>query len=152
MKTLMLIASFLLGASVTAEAQQTICKNAGQDFGVGASICECPTLTGQGRTGGGGRSQILSRRLVCDKNSEWSAAVDNPCIAIEESANSAAEDFLKFNQMYCPRPATAEQTERTFETAPNVQVLAALSAICRRFPAVGAQCAALLAGVVAAGK
>jgi hypothetical protein len=144
--------AILLGVSVTAEAQQTTCKNAGQDYGVGASICECPTLTGLGRTGGGGRSQIFSRRMVCDKNGEWIAAKDNPCIALEESANSAAEDFLKFNQLYCPRPATAEQTERTFETAPNVQVLAALSAICRRFPAVGAQCAALLAGVVAAGK
>jgi hypothetical protein len=56
--------------------------------------------------------------LVCDKNGEWSVAADNPCIAIEQSANSAVEDFLKFQQMYCPRPATAEQTERTFETAP----------------------------------
>lgn len=148
MKTLMLIASLLSGASVTAEAQQTTCKNAGLDYGVGASICECPTLTSQGKTG-----QILSRRMVCGKNGEWSSVdKDTPCVAIDQSATSAAADFRKFQEMYCPRPATAEQTERAFETASNVQVLAALSAICRRFPAAAAQCAALIASVVAGGK
>jgi hypothetical protein len=143
----------LLSISSIAEAQQTMCRNLGQEYGVGTSICECPSLIGDGRTGSGGRTRIISRRLICDRSGEW-RPVENSCVDIVSSGHVAAEDFPKFHEMYCPRLAamSVEQTEKMFESAPSIQVLAALRAICRRFPAVATQCQALIDNLAAGGR
>jgi hypothetical protein len=145
MKMPVFVSMVLLSLTANAAAQQTTCKNAGQEYGVGATICECPSLKGSGRMASGGRSQITSRRLVCASNGEWKST-ESLCVDIESSGGTAAEDFPKFHALYCPRPATmsAEQTEQFFETASNAQILAAMRGICRRFTALAAQCKALI--------
>jgi hypothetical protein len=53
------------GGTVLAET----CEYAGQTFGPGATICECPNL--RVVRGAGGRGEITSRRLACSKDQTW---------------------------------------------------------------------------------
>jgi hypothetical protein len=134
-----------IAACPFASAQQLTCKSLGQEFSAGATICECPSMKGSGRTASGGRTQTTSRRLVCTPTGEWK--VDETfCLDVVADGGTAADDFPKFHDLFCPRPATAlaEQTEKFFETAPNAQVLAAIRGICRRFPALATTCKSLV--------
>ena len=153
MKKIMLVSLFLISASARVGAQQTTCLNAGQEYGIGATICECPSIIGSGRTGSGGRTQIVGRRLMCNRSGEWIPA-DNACVDITSAGFVAAEDFPKYHAMYCPQVAvmSAAQTERLFETAPTLQILAALRAICRRLPAMSTQCNALIDAATAGAR
>lgn len=143
-KKFLIIPLLSLSLSAIAQAQPVTCKNGAQEYSAGATICECPSLKGDGRLASGGRSQIIGRRLMCDKSGEWKSA-DSLCLDIVSSGGVAAEDYPKYYELYCPRAVvgkSAEQTEQLF--TPNIQILSTMSRMCRRLPALVGPCKALI--------
>ncbi len=76
------------------------CVHAGKSYSSGATICECPSMSGDGWHGTGKGAKITSRRLVCNKT--WQP--DNTmCLDLDYAGNahSALEDFPKYHRLYC---------------------------------------------------
>jgi hypothetical protein len=100
------VALFCLGCA-DAWAEATTCEYAAQTFGVGSTICECPTLKAQGGLTAGGPdradAQITSRRLICDKNGAWINA-GSFCLELEYkgTTSSSYEDLQTYHRLYCP--------------------------------------------------
>jgi hypothetical protein len=137
-----------------ASAQRAMCTIAGQEFSVGATVCECPSLSGEGGLATGGKAQITSRRLTCTSKGEWISTNSN-CLDISYAASSGAArgDLPKLHSLYCPRIVNiADDTERFIGTAKPSQVLIAVHAICRRFNVAAAPCTAIVEGVMKAAK
>jgi hypothetical protein len=89
------LACFLRVGAATA---QTHCAYAGELFSVGSTICECPSLKGDGGLATGGHAQISSRRLACEEHGNW--VKDNSfCVetTYDGSAGLASDDFAKYN-------------------------------------------------------
>ena len=144
-----------LGLSSIAHAAD--CEYAGQSFTLGATICECPSLTGEGGLASGGSAHLTSRRLVC-KPSGWASA-DSLCVDLSYASSSgvARDDLDKLNNQYCPRlpinhdeieRAVSQETAKFFITAPKPSIVIALQTICARFR-LGTACQALLDAILA---
>jgi hypothetical protein len=88
--------------SAPALAADAECAFNGKTYSAGATICECPSMSGAGWHGTGKAAKITSRRLVCNKT--WQP--DNTmCLDLDYAGNatSALEDFPKFHRLYCGR-------------------------------------------------
>lgn len=91
--------------STPALAVDAECVHAGKSYSSGATICECPSMSGDGWHGTGKGAKITSRRLVCNKM--WQP--DNTmCLDVDYAGNahSALEDFPKFHRLYCGRASS----------------------------------------------
>jgi hypothetical protein len=83
------------GAALGDEGQ---CVYAGKVYSAGGTVCECPSLTGDGHSGD---ARITSRRLVCNKT-VWQP--DNTmCLELNYKGVSwsAEEDFPKYHKLFC---------------------------------------------------
>jgi hypothetical protein len=118
------------------------CDFAGQTYSEGATVCECPSLSGEGGLATGGQAKVRSRRLACSSEG-WKDA-GSTCIEITyaRSSASALEDFTRFNDQYCPRlpvnygeiqKALKQESAKFIDTAPKATVIFMLEMICKRF-------------------
>jgi hypothetical protein len=76
------------------------CVYAGKNYSTGSTICECPSMSGDGGRGTGANAKITSRRLVCNKT--WQP--DNTlCLDLDfpRGGATAVEDFPKYHRLYC---------------------------------------------------
>jgi hypothetical protein len=148
---------------ISAQARpQAQCEYAGQTFSVGATICECPSLKGDGGRGSGGEAKITSRRMVCSVDRRWTSA-DSLCLDLEypRSAAIAVEDLPKYHNLYCPRlpinhteieKAISQETDKFFTSASKSQAVVAVQAICRRFGGLAPACKAMIEALSTAGN
>jgi len=132
-----LLISFNLSAN--AYAQSVTCKNGVDEYSPGATICECPSLKVDGRMAGRGRTQITSRRLMCEQSGQWKST-DSLCLDIGSRGGVAADDYSKYYNLYCPR--IAMESEQSY--GPSILSLTAMSRICRAVPALLGPCKALI--------
>jgi hypothetical protein len=135
-----------LNLSGTGYAEPITCKNGGQEYSAGATICECPSLKGDGKPASGGRSQITSRRLTCDRSGEWKST-DSLCLDVESAGGVGAEDYPKYYNLYCPR-VVMTRSEQSF--GPSILALATVSRICGVVPAFSGPCKALVLAIALA--
>ena len=107
-------------------APKVQCEFAGQTFSLGATVCECPSLKGDGGFATGGQARIVSRRLTCNKAGEW-VAKESVCLdlAYERTAGVAMGDFDKYTKLYCPgiKPDAADETDGSFASLSRLQRL-----------------------------
>jgi hypothetical protein len=139
-----LLLSLNLGA--IAAAQSVTCKNGVQEYSPGATICECPSLKGDGQLASGGRSQITSRRLTCDRSGEWKST-DSRCLDIDSPGGVGAEDYPKYYNLYCP-PVVVTTSEQSF--GPSIPILVAVSRMCRVVPTFAVLCKSLVFAIAVA--
>jgi hypothetical protein len=133
----------LLFLSPAAEAQSLTCKSRTLEYSAGATICECPSLTGDGRLAAGSQAQISSQRLMCGPTGEWKST-GTLCLDVQSSGGIAAEDYAKFYNLYCPRTAVATSDELDARTG---QILATLTPMCRPLGRWAGGCRAFLFGI-----
>jgi hypothetical protein len=118
------------------------CDYAGQSYSAGATVCECPTLVGEGGFATGGDAQVTSRRMVCSSEG-WKSA-DSMCFDVKYKNTSASghADFDKLNAQYCPRlpvnfaeiqKAISQETGKFINTAPKSTIVSMVEGICRRY-------------------
>ncbi|MGY3615941.1 hypothetical protein ACVJGD_002137 [Bradyrhizobium sp. USDA 10063] len=87
---------FLSTAATLADEGQ--CIYAGKVYTAGGTVCECPSMTGDGYQGD---AKITSRRLVCNKTG-WQP--DNTmCLELNYKGTSsfAEGDLPKYHKLYC---------------------------------------------------
>jgi hypothetical protein len=136
-----LVAAFVFSISTTALAL-TNCDYAGQSYSAGATVCECPTLIGEGGFATGGDAQVTSRRVVCSSEG-WKSA-DSMCFDVKYKNTSASghADFDKLNAQYCPRlpvnfaeiqKAISQETGKFIDAAPKSTIVSMVEGICRRY-------------------
>lgn len=79
------------------------CVYAGKSYSTGATICECPSMSGDGGRGTGANAKITSRRLVCNKT--WQPE-NTMCLDLDYPRGGAiaVEDFPKYHRLYCGAP------------------------------------------------
>jgi hypothetical protein len=151
-----LVTAFFFGISTTALAL-TNCDYAGQSYAAGATVCECPTLTGEGGFASGGDAQVTSRRVVCSSEG-WKSA-DSMCFDVKYKGTSASghADFDKLNAQYCPRlpvnfaeiqKAISQETGKFIDAAPKSTIVFMVEGICKRFR-LEAPCKALIDALAA---
>src|SRR5258705_1392194 len=151
-----LLTAFVL-VDPTAALSLTTCDYAGQSYSAGATVCECPTLVGEGGFITGGDAQVTSRRLVCSSDG-WKSA-ESMCVDLKYKGSSASghDDFDKLNAQYCPRlpvnfseiqKAISQETGKFIDAAPKSTIVFMVEGICRRFR-LEAPCKALLDALTA---
>jgi hypothetical protein len=151
-----LVAAFVLVAP-TAALSLTTCDYAGQSYSAGATVCECPSLIGEGGLASGGAAKVTSRRLVCSSEG-WKSA-DNMCVDLKYATSSASarDDLDRLNQQYCPRlpinfgeiqKTISQETGKFIDAAPKSTIVFMVEAICKRFK-LKAPCKALLDALAA---
>lgn len=132
-----------LSLTPAAEAQSLTCKSRTLEYSAGATICECPSLRGDGRLAAGSQAQISSQRLMCGPTGEWKST-GTLCLDIQSSSGIAAEDYAKYYDLYCPQTAVATPGEFG---SPNRQILAMLTPMCRPLGRLAGGCRALVLGI-----
>ncbi|MEY9415105.1 hypothetical protein ABIF69_001547 [Bradyrhizobium japonicum] len=141
----------------TAALSLPTCDYAGQSYSAGATVCECPSLVGEGGFATGGDAQVTSRRMVCSSEG-WKSA-DSMCFDAKYKSSSASghDDFNKLNAQYCPRlpinfgeiqKAISQETGKFIEAAPKSTIVFMVEGICKRFR-LEAPCKALLDALAA---
>lgn len=133
------------------------CDYAGQSYSAGATVCECPSLVGEGGLASGGAAKVTSRRLACSAEG-WKSA-DSMCVDLKYATSSASgrDDLDKLNQQYCPRlpinygeiqKAISQETGKFIDAAPKSTIVFMVEGICKRFR-LEAPCKALLDALAA---
>jgi len=140
---------FLLLASPRALAEG--CQYAGLAYSVGATVCECPSISAQGGVlTGGAPATVTSRRMEC-KTTGW-APSGTLCVDLKYGGSgSAPDDFYKLNRQYCPSLTSESEVQRFALTAPTPSILVAVRGICQRFK-LAATCEALVTALEAVSK
>lgn len=72
-----LAVAFVVTIPTTALSLPT-CDYAGQSYSAGATVCECPSLVGEGGLASGGAAKVTSRRLACSAEG-WKSADKHVC-------------------------------------------------------------------------
>ena len=97
-------AFFLLATSATAE---NLCRHNNRDYSSGASVCECPSLSGQTIDENFLVGRIKSRRLVCN-GGVWEN-LDETCFDLQFGSIEHFTNALnRFSQDLCPAAVGAE--------------------------------------------
>ena len=132
---------FALVAPLPAFAQGT-CDYAGQSYSVGATVCECPSLSGEGGLASGGAARVTSRRLACFADGWKDAGTVCVDLTYAHSSASATEDFDRYNAQYCPRlpvnfaeiqKAITQETGKFIDAAPKATIIFIVETICKRY-------------------
>jgi hypothetical protein len=151
-KLAVLVTILLTVTSSQAQSQRGMCKSADKDYSSGATMCECPSLTGEGGLVTGGNAKVISRRLECN-DGKW-VATEAKCIDLDYARGSASalDDHSKLQGMYCPRASVAEEVAKILESANSTQGVALAVQLCKRFNVPPGVCASLLQAISSAAK
>ena len=152
----LLAVTFVLTVPTAALSLPT-CDYAGQSYSTGATVCECPSLVGEGGFLTGGDARVTSRRVVC--SSEGWKSTDSMCFDVKYKGTSASghADFDRLTAQYCPRlpvnfaeiqKAISQETGKFIDAAPKSTIVSMVEGICKRFR-LETPCKALLDALTA---
>ena len=142
---LILAAAVMLGPHVAyglEPGQHSPCKQAGLEYGDGATMCECPSLRAEGESG-----LVVSWRLQC-QGGMW-VATNQKCADVTGGSAHLIDEHRRLSELYCPRQNTAEEVSSSLAKATPSEGIVVLSSVCRRFSVPPAACAAVIEAIAA---